>query len=78
MHQLDRSKLGLDEFKEKFNELSERLTKEAVLNEKNRDNIITLENYVERYIPMQILKTLVRVVRPILEEPARKDLDNET
>lgn len=78
MNQLDQNKLSVVDFNEKYEEIMTLLNKEKVQNETNRDNIITLENYIERYIPMQILKTVGRVVRPVLEEPQRKDLDNET
>ena len=33
-----------------------------------KDSILTLENYVERYIPMVILKTVKDLVSPVLDE----------
>ena len=78
MIQLDKNKLSIEDANEKFNDILTSLNTESLQNQKNTDNIITIENYVERYIPMQILKTIGRVVRPILEEPMRKDLDIET
>ena len=60
------SKMSLKDAEESFKNMEERLSKEHIQNTKNRDGVTTLENYVERYIPMQILKTVTKVIRPLL------------
>ena len=60
------TKMPLVEAEETFKNIEDRLKTESWNNTKNRDSIITLENYVERYVPMQILKTVTRAVKPVL------------
>ena len=63
---------------ERFDEMEEKLKKESVRMHKCRDNVTTLENYVERYIPMTILKTVTKVIRPLLDEKQIKQMDKNS
>ena len=41
-----------------FQEVKDAIQSNLVLTEKNIDNITTLENYVERYLPLSTIKVL--------------------
>lgn len=41
-----------------FQEVKDSIQSNLVLTEKNFDNIATLENYVERYLPLNTIKVL--------------------
>ena len=52
MNLIDQHKLDKADAKKTFTSHQEQLTKGAIQATENEDKLITLENYVERYMPM--------------------------
>lgn len=46
-----------------------------MFSEENKNNLATLENYVERYLPLSTLKVLVKLIQPLFEEDQLRKLD---
>ena len=40
-----------------------------------RNDLLTLENYVERYYPIKMIKTIQKLFKPIFPAPTLTDMD---
>jgi len=40
-----------------------------------RNDLLTLENYVERYYPIKMIKTIQKLFKPIFPPPSMTDID---
>lgn len=62
--------LKLDESSaiDSFQQIKDEMKAAEQNREELRDNILTLENFVERYQPMQMLKVVTRFFKPLFKE----------
>lgn len=65
---LQSDKLNIVEFTEWSKIIDERVTKERLNRQKLKRNVLTLENYTERYIPLVVLKTVSELLNPVFEK----------
>lgn len=71
---LQSDKLNIVEFTEWSKQIDERVTKERLNRQKLKRNVLTLENYTERYIPLVVLKTVSELLNPVFEKEKQKKL----
>lgn len=60
---------------ESFTEVKTSIRENRVYAEEIRNDLSTLENYVERYLPLSTLKVLVKLITPLFEEDQLRKLD---
>lgn len=58
-----------------FKEVKDSIKKSQYTGENLRNDLMTLENYVERYLPMNMSKIIRRLLVPILEKEDLMKLD---
>ena len=58
-----------------FQEVKNEIKKTNIVSQGIRDDLLTLENYVERYLPLQMLKIIQRLLLPLFDEDHLRKLD---
>lgn len=74
MINLQSDKLNIVEFTEWSKKLEDKIEKERSNRQKLKRNVLTLENYTERYIPLVVLKTVSDMLNPVFKKEEQKKL----
>ena len=65
---VEQNKLDEDSAVHSFQEVKNSIRGDKNFAEEIRNDLSTLENYVERYLPLSTLKVLVKLIQPLFEE----------
>lgn len=65
---LQQDKLNVFEFTDWSKKLDAKVEKERLNRQKLKRNVLTLENYTERYIPLVVLRTVSDLLNPVFEK----------
>ena len=75
MIELDDEKLDVEVANANFLELKNIVSQRSEFAEKVKNDVLTLENYVDRYQPLNTLKVIKKLVGPVLEQEKFKKFE---
>jgi chromosome segregation ATPase len=72
VQELEESRVSIQEFEVKTGEIRDHCEAEQQRRQKMKRNLLTLENYTERYIPLTVLSTIDECFKPVFTDPIVK------
>ena len=69
---MEESRVSIQEFEVKTGEIRDHCEAEQQRRQKMKRNLLTLENYTERYIPLTVLSTIDECFKPVFTDPIVK------
>ena len=71
IEQLDQEKAEKDEMNDWINRLQTFITSHAKLLEDNKNNILTVENFVEKYLPIKIQTQISDTLKEVADKKTK-------
>lgn len=68
------TKMERAEAHEAFNKIEVNVRSQGIKTDLARDSTIAIENYIEKYVPMNVLKIIDRIFKPIFVEPSQNSM----